>query len=153
MEIILLERIGKLGNIGDTVKVKDGYARNFLFPGKKALKATKENKLIVDQKRQKLLEKDKKSLEEAKEISKKLSDTTILIKVETDESSKLYGSVSLQDIMKELSKKSSNIEKKHIQLSNPLKEVGDYDINIRPHPDVLFSVKVKVESKGGKESK
>ena len=92
-------------------------------------------------------------LEEAKEISKKLSDTTILIKVETDESSKLYGSVSLQDIMKELSKKSSNIEKKHIQLSNPLKEVGDYDINIRPHPDVLFSIKVKVESKGGKESK
>ena len=69
MEIILLERIGKLGNIGDTVKVKDGYARNFLFPGKKALKATKENKLIVDQKREKLLEKDKKSLEEAKEIS------------------------------------------------------------------------------------
>ena len=153
MEIILLERIGKLGNIGDTVKVKDGYARNFLFPGKKALKATKENKLIVDQKREKLLEKDKKSLEEAKEISKKLSDTTILIKVETDESSKLYGSVSLQDIMKELSKKSSEIEKKHIQLSNPLKEVGDYDINIRPHPVVLFSIKVKVESKGGKESK
>ena len=153
MEIILLERIGKLGNIGDTVKVKVGYARNFLFPQKKALKATKENKLIVDEKKEKLLEKDKKSLEEAREISKKLADTVILIKVEADESNKLYGSVGLQDIMKELSKKSNEIEKKHIQLSNPLKEVGDYDINIRLHPDVVFSIKVKVESKGTKESK
>ena len=153
MDIILLERIGKLGNIGDTVKVKVGYARNFLFPQKKALKATKENKLIVDEKKEKLLEKDKKNLEEAREISKKLADTVILIKVEADESNKLYGSVGLQDIMKELSKKSSKIEKKHIQLSNPLKEVGDYDINIRLHPDVLFAIKVKVESKGAKESK
>ena len=153
MKVILTANIKKLGKIGDLVSVKDGFARNYLFPQKKALKATKENKLIVDEKKEKLLEKDKKNLEEAREISKKLSDTTILIKVEADESNKLYGSVGLQDIMKELSKKSSEIEKKHIQLSNPLKEVGDYDINIRLHPDVVFSIKVKVESKGTKESK
>ena len=79
---------------------------------------------IVDEKKEKLLEKDKKNLEEAREISKKLADTAILIKVEADESNKLYGSVGLQDIMKELSKKSSEIEKKHIQLAiNSIKKI------------------------------
>ncbi len=144
MQIILLESFDKLGNIGDTVEVKDGYARNFLLPQKKALRANKENKEYFEKIKKSLEEKNKGLISDAKKISEKLVDKEIIFVRKASETGQLYGSVSPKDISSYFSKNDVSIPPSNINLTSAIKKTGIFEIKIKLHAEVSFAIKLNV---------
>ena len=144
MEIILLERISKLGQMGDIVKVKNGFARNYLLPQKKALRATAENKKKFEELKIKLETQNLELKEEAAKIASKMKDHNITILRQASESSQLYGSVSPRDISSALKNSGYNTAKKQVKLVNTIKQLGIHKAEIILHPEVSIILNINV---------
>jgi large subunit ribosomal protein L9 len=145
MEVILRDDVENLGTRGQVVKVAPGYARNFLLPRNLAVPATAANKKIIEQERQSHLRKEAKLSSEAGELSKMMSGVVVTIRQKAGEQDQLFGSVTAQDIVDALAKAGYNIERKKVQLDEPIKSLGDYKVNLRLHRDVNTEIGVKVE--------
>ncbi len=147
MEIILTQDVKSLGKKGEIVKVSDGYARNFILPKKLGLEATKQN--LYDLNMQKAAEekRQKEILEEAKAFGKKLEELTVKLSIKAGEGGKTFGSVSSKEIA-EAAKKQFNldIDKKKLQLNDPIKHAGSYTVPVKLHPQVTAEMKVVVEA-------
>ena len=141
MEVILIENIEKLGKIGDVVNVKDGYARNFLLPKKKVLRANKENLKIYEEKKTVIQQEEKEREKISLEIAKKIKGSEFIIIRNASENGQLYGSVTSKDIIKEISEnKDINLYNEQINLKRPLKSLGVFEIEI----SVYIGIKEKV---------
>ncbi len=146
MKIILQAEVENLGMEGDVLEVADGYARNYLFPRQFAVEATPSNlkqleKTIVLREEQK-----KQEVEIARDIGAKITDITVVLRVKVGEKGKLYGSVTNSIIAAKLGEEGIDIERRKIDLKEPIKEVGFYVINARIHPEVIAELKVQVEA-------
>ena len=144
MEVILLERVEKLGKLGDVVKVKDGFARNYLLPQNKALRANKENLSIYEKEKQKYEKLNNDKLTAAEKIAKSMDDVTIDIIKQASDSGQLYGSVSTRDIADELNNQGHKIEKKQIVLKSVIKTVGQHEVRVVIHPEYIVNIKVNI---------
>ena len=144
MNIILTEKINNLGKLGDTVNVKDGYARNFLLPQGKAIRATKENLEMFSKEKAKREAENQSNKDEAEKLSESIKDISIVILRPASETGQLYGSVSTRDITKKLLEKGFSITHKQIILEKPVKELGLQKINISLHPEVLIKITLNV---------
>lgn len=144
MEVILLETFDRLGKIGDVVKVKDGFARNFLIPQKKALRANDANKDYFAKIKSDLLEKSKKSIDEANIILKKIVNKDIIFIRNASDNGQLYGSVSPKDISNYFAEQKVDIKPSSINLYTAIKKIGIYDINIKLHAEVTCTLKINV---------
>ncbi|HUQ13850.1 MAG TPA: 50S ribosomal protein L9 [Novosphingobium sp.] len=144
MEIILLERIEKLGTIGDVVSVKDGYARNFLLPNKKALRANDANRKVFEANRAKIEADNADRRGEAEVHAKDVEGKQIVLIRASSNSGQLYGSVSVRDIVDALNAEGANLSKAMIVLERPIKAIGLYDVKVALHPEVAVTVQVNV---------
>jgi large subunit ribosomal protein L9 len=144
VEVILLESLNKLGGIGDLVTVKDGYARNYLIPQKKALRANDENKEYFSKIKQDLVEKNKKIIEDAKLTVQKISKLEVNFIRNASDNGQLYGSVSPKDVSNYFSEKKINIKPSNVNFHDAIKKIGIYDINIRLHPEVGCNLRINI---------
>jgi len=144
MEVILREDIDKLGHRGQVVKVAAGYARNFLLPRRLAVAATESNKKIVEQERGAHLRKEAKLASEAVELGKLLAAVEITLKAKAGENDQLFGSVTAKDIAEAIEARSFTIERRKIQLDEPIKQLGDHKVPVRLHRDVTVDITVHV---------
>lgn len=145
MNVILLERIGNLGDLGEEVAVKPGFARNFLIPQGKAVRATTENRAVFEERRAELERLANERMGEAQERAGKLEGTSITIVVKAGEEGKLYGSVGTQDIAEAVTAKGVEIEKSEVRLpEGAIRAVGEYDIDIQLHSDVTVTIHLAV---------
>ena len=144
MEVILLEKIHKLGVIGDVVRVKAGYARNFLLPHGKALIANKENKLFFNEKKESIESENLKSKKEAEIFSKKLGKVEIRLIRAASDSGQLYGSVTSRDIVNFLNEKNLQINKNQVILNKSLKNLTYENIQIKLHPEIIVEMPLNV---------
>ena len=145
MEVILLERVGRLGHIGDTVKVKDGYARNFLLPRGKALRATESNKKKFESQRTEIEARNLAQKGDAETRSTKLDGQSYVIIRQAGETGLLYGSVSARDISDEItSKVGFPVHRNHIMLLHPIKNLGLHKVAVHLHPELEAHVTVNV---------
>ena len=147
MEIILLDKIDSLGNVGDIVTVKPGYARNYLFPKGLAVRSSKRNIAFVEEKRKNIELKIAKEEQASQAIFDSLKNVEILMEVEVGENDKLFGSVTTMDLQKALNDQNIEIEKQDILLDNPIKSLGVYDIPIKVTPSLKQNIKVNVVKK------
>ncbi len=144
MEVILLERVPNLGNMGDIVTVKGGFARNFLLPQSKALPATKAN-LATYEERRKQLETDNSARRvEAEKLAKTLDGVSVSLERQASETGQLYGSVKSSDLQKALTTIGHAVPKGSVELSEPIKTVGDYTAIVTLHPEVTFKLPVAI---------
>ena len=147
MQVILLEKVKKLGDLGDTVNVKPGYGRNFLLPQGKALPATEANRQVFEARKADLVKKFSDSLNAAKMRAEKIGGKTITIKMLAAEEGKLYGSVGPADIITAAAAQGIEIKKSEIDLiSGAIRQVGSYDIAVRLHPEVETSLTIVIEA-------
>ena len=154
MEIILLQKINKLGNIGDAVEVKPGFGRNFLIPTGKALRATKENKELFEKTKANLLKENKEAIQKAEKIRNEVENLKLVIVRSASDTGILYGSVTTRDISNLIGENGVNLSRKHIALDKPIKELGMFDVSVILHPEVESKIKLKVvRSLGDKETK
>lgn len=144
MEVILLDTVPSLGSRGDTVRVKAGYARNYLFPRKLALPATEPNRRVFREEEVILAKRDEHAKDIARRSSEKMADVSCTIPVQVGEEDKLYGSVTGNDIAKILKDQGFDIDKKQVLLEEPIKQLGVYTIDIRLHREVSVPIKVWV---------
>jgi large subunit ribosomal protein L9 len=144
MEVILLERIGRLGQMGDVVKVKDGYARNFLLPKGKALRATKESRARFDSMRAELEAKSNALKGDANTVAKKLEGKVVVAIRQASESGQLFGSVTPRDIADMVSADGVKVSRSQVVLNSPIKTIGSYKVPVALHPEVEVSVTVNV---------
>jgi large subunit ribosomal protein L9 len=144
MEIILREDVDKLGARGQVVKVAAGYARNFLLPKRLAVAATDSNRKIVEQERQAHLRKDVKLQSEAQDLGKLLGALTITISRKAGENDQLFGSVTANDIADALSAQSYTVDRRKIQLDEPIRTLGEHKVPVRLHKDVVAEITVSV---------
>src|SRR5438034_10583149 len=144
MEVILREDVEKLGSRGEVVKVAAGYARNFLLPKKLAVTATGSNKKIVEQERQSHLRKEAKQVGEAQDLSKLLNGVTVTILQKAGENDQLFGSVTAKDVADALEKNNFTIDRRKIQLDEPIKTLGEHKLPVRLHRNVTVEVSVNV---------
>ena len=144
MEVILLETFDRLGKIGDVVNVKDGFARNFLIPQKKALRANDTNKDYFAKIKTDLLEKSKKAVDEASLILKKIENKDIIFIRNASDNGQLYGSVSPKDISNYFAEQKVDIKPSSINLYTSIKKIGIYDINVKLHAEVTCTLKINV---------
>lgn len=144
MQVILLERIERLGKMGDVVKVKPGFARNFLLPQKKALRATAENLAYFETQRTRLEAINQTHREEAEATAKRLDGQTVILLRQAGESGQLYGSVTTRDIVTALAGAGFTVERRQVNLGTPIKALGIYPIRIALHPEVPATVSVNV---------
>jgi large subunit ribosomal protein L9 len=145
MEVILLERVAKLGHMGQTVKVKDGYARNFLLPRGKALRANDANKAKFEAQRSELEARNAEARKSAEADAKKLEGKTFTIIRSAGESGQLYGSVSPRDISDAAAAESKvAVHRNHVELMNPIKIIGLHNVDVSLHPEVTVQITVNV---------
>ena len=144
MEIILLERIEKLGAIGDVVTVKDGYARNFLLPNKKALRSNAANKKVFEANRAKIEADNAARRSEAEKHAQNVDGKSVVLIRASSNSGQLYGSVSVRDIVDALNEDGAGVTKAMIVLERPIKTIGVFDVRVALHPEVSVTVKVNV---------
>jgi large subunit ribosomal protein L9 len=144
MEIILREDIDKLGQRGQVVKVTAGYARNFLLPRKLAVAANESNKKIVEQERQAHLRREAKQVSEAQDLGKMMAAVSVTIRQKAGENDQLFGSVTAQDVAVALEKLGYTIDRKKVQLEEPIKMLGDFQVSVRLHKDVSIDIPVHV---------
>ena len=144
MEVILLERIEKVGKLGDVVKVKAGFARNYLLPQNKALRANKKNLSIYEKEKEKYEKLNNEKLSAAEKIAKKMESISINIIKQASDSGQLYGSVSTRDIAEELNNQGHNIKKRQIVLKSVIKNVGQHEVRVVIHPEFIINISVNI---------
>jgi large subunit ribosomal protein L9 len=144
MEVILLERIEKLGQMGDVVNVKPGFARNFLLPQKKALRASKDNLAFFEKQRVQLEALNLKRRDEAQAVADKMAGLSVLMVRQAGESGMLYGSVSGKDVADAVKAAGFTIERRMVNLDQPIKTLGSYGVRISLHPEVSVTVTINV---------
>ena len=145
MQVILMEKVVNLGNLGDVVKVKDGYARNFLIPQGKAKRATQENLKAFEARRAELEKAQAAALAKAQERASKLEGLMLQITQKAGVDGRLFGSVTNYDIVEALEKQGHEVERSQVRMpQGPFKQVGDYDVEIVLHTDVNATIKVSV---------
>ena len=140
MEVILLERVENLGIMGDVVKVKPGYARNFLFPNEKAVPASRENKASFETKRLEIEAKNIETKSEAEKIAAKIKGEILVLVRQAGDSGQLYGSVNSRDIKNTLEDMGYDLDRNQISLKNPIKSVGIHNVSIALHPEIYVEV-------------
>jgi large subunit ribosomal protein L9 len=144
MEVILRQDVEKLGSRGQVVKVAPGYARNFLLPNKIAVPATDANRKIVEQERQAHLRKEAKLKGEAEELAKLMTGVSVTIAQKAGENDQLFGSVTVKDVADALAAQRFEIDRRKIQLEEPIKQLGEFKVPVRLHKDVAVEVTVNV---------
>ena len=144
MDVILLKTIAPLGTRGETIKVKRGYARNYLLPRNIAIPATDSNKRVFIEDEKVGKRRDITQMRDAKQQSEKLADVSVTITVQVGEEDKLYGSVTSTDIAKELGNQGFSVDKKKVLLEEPIRKVGVYTVDIKLHREVVVPIKVWV---------
>lgn len=145
MKVILTEKITKLGNIGDTVEVKTGYARNYLLPNNKAIRFTKENIALFEAKKAELVARHEKAKADAESKVDAVKNAKLHMIRQAGDTGQLYGSVSSRDIARELKEVAGvSVESAQVMLGSPIKSVGAFDTKIALHPDVIVDVKIYV---------
>ena len=145
MEVILKEDVAKLGSRGDMVKVAEGYGRNFLLPHRLAIEATSGNKKVIEQMRAASVRRSAKEKAQAEELSKQFDGVSVSFQRRSGEHDQLFGSVTSGDLADALAKKGFNIDRRKIQLHEPLKTVGDFTVPVKLHKDVTAHLKVVIE--------
>lgn len=147
MEVILYENVPNLGEVGDIVTVKDGYARNFLLPRKLAVTADPSNVKELEHQKRIAAVKQARMKSKAEDLAKKLASLSVTINKEAGDEDKIFGSVTTMDIANVLRQEGYTIDKRHIKLAEPIKKIGVYDVSVRLHPEVNGVVKVWVVKK------
>jgi large subunit ribosomal protein L9 len=148
MEVILREDVDKLGGRGEVVKVAAGYARNFLLPKRLAVAATQANKKIVEQEKQSWLKREAKAQGESEELAKLVGAESVTISQKAGENDQLFGSVTSKDLADALEKKGFSIDRRKIQLEEPIKTLGEFNIPIKLHRNVSVNLNVHVVREG-----
>ena len=144
MEVILLERIEKLGAIGDVVKVKNGYARNFLLPNGKALRANESNRKVFESNRERIEAQNAERRTAAEKESKSIDGATVKLIRQASNTGQLYGSVSARDIVEALEGEGAKVSKSQVVLDRPIKGIGVHEVKVALHPEVAVTIKVNV---------
>jgi len=144
MEVILLERVDNLGAIGDVVKVKNGFARNYLLPQHKALLATDANKARFERERAAIEARNEKARAAAQSEGQSIDGTTYVLIRQAGETGQLYGSVAARDIADAVNAAGHKIERKHVAIQQPIKAIGMHEVTIRLHPEVALKVTLNV---------
>jgi large subunit ribosomal protein L9 len=145
MEVILKEDVPKLGHRGDVIKVAEGYGRNYLLPRKLAIEATQANKAVIEQMKQAAVRRSAVEKADSDALAKQLESVSLTFQRKAGEKDHLFGSVTSSDIAEALEHKGFNIDRRKIQLNEPLKSIGEFEVPIRLHRDVAGKVKVVVE--------
>ena len=148
MEVILREDIDKVGARGQVVRVAAGFARNFLLPKRLAVAATESNKKIVEQERQAHLRKETKLKSEAEDLGKMMAGVSVTIAQKAGENDQLFGSVTAKDVADALERQGYNIDRRKIQLDEPIKQLGEHKVSVRLHRDVSAEIAVHVVKEG-----
>lgn len=146
MEVILREDLDNVGTRGSVVKVADGYARNYLLPKKLAVLATDANRKIIEQEREAYLRREAKAQSDAQDLAKLMADITLTFRHRVGENEQLFGSVTAKDIADALEAKKFHIERRKVQLEEPIRTLGEHPVNIRLHREVTIPIKVIVEA-------
>lgn len=144
MDIILLERVANLGAMGDVVTVKDGYARNFLLPQKKALRANEANRKVYEANRERLETENANRRSEAEKAGEKLEGAEIVLIRSSSNAGQLYGSVNVRDVVSGLEAAGHKVDKRQVVMGHPIKTLGIHDVTIALHPEVHVTVKANV---------
>lgn len=144
IEVILLQRVEKLGQMGDVVKVKPGYARNFLLPKGKAIRATANNRERFERERSQLEAQNLKRREEAERLFERVQGLSVVIIRQAGESGSLYGSVTARDISDAVTKEGLSITRQQVEIHHPIKMLGLYQVSVQLHPEVHLNVTVNV---------
>ncbi|MCY3727294.1 MAG: 50S ribosomal protein L9 [Rhodobacteraceae bacterium] len=144
MELILLEKVNNLGLMGDLVRVKPGYARNYLLPQKKALKNTEENRKYFEDKRVEIEARNLELRNEAEAVSEKIDGQSFIVIRSASETGSLYGSVSKRDIATAATESGLSIDRKQIELNRPFKEIGNYEVKVNLHPEVETTIYINI---------
>ena len=144
MKVILREEIPALGKLGDIVEVRKGYARNFLIPKKKALEATERNIKALEMEKSLARLKLERKKAKAQKVAEQLRDMTCIIEQKVGEDDKLYGSVTSMDVVEKLESQGITVDRRKIHLPEPIKQLGDFTVTIKLHPEVTADVTVKV---------
>ena len=145
MEVILREDVDKLGSRGSVVKVADGYARNFLLPKRLAVAATSANGKIVEQEREAHLRREAKAKTDAEDLAKLMANVKLTFRQKVGENNQLFGSVTAKDIADALEAQRFHIERRKIQLDEPIRTLGDHRVTLRLHRDVSAEIDVAIE--------
>lgn len=149
MKVILQENIDSLGYMGDVLDVADGYARNFLLPRQKALEANPRNVKALEHAKRVTAHKAKKVEHELQDMATKLSKVALTFPVQTGKEDKLFGSVTTKDLEAGLSAEGFDVDRRKIQLANPLKELGTFTVGVKLHRDIIANVSVSLVKQGG----
>ena len=152
MEVILKEDVAKLGSRGDVVKVAEGYGRNFLLPKKLAIEATPANRAVIEQMKAAAVRRLAREKGDAEALGKQLAGVELIFTRKSGEHDQLFGSVTSADIARELEHKGFNIDRRKIQLDEPLKAIGDFNVPMKLHRDVIVPVKVTIQKEAGEEA-
>ena len=152
MEVILKEDVAKLGSRGDVVKVAEGYGRNFLLPKKLAIEATPANRAVIEQMKAAAVRRLAREKGDAEAMAKQFAGVELSFTRKSGEHDQLFGSVTSADIARELEAKGITIDRRKIQLDEPLKHVGDFDVPIKLHRDVMVPVKVTIQKEASAEA-
>ncbi|WEK42560.1 MAG: 50S ribosomal protein L9 [Candidatus Sphingomonas colombiensis] len=144
MDVILLERVEKLGSIGDVVKVKDGFARNYLLPNKKAMRANEANRKVFEANRARIESENANRRGDAEKEAKNFNNVSVTIIRQASNTGQLYGSVAVRDIIEALVADKHKVAKSQIVLDRPIKAIGVYEVKVALHPEVAVTIKVNV---------
>lgn len=144
MDVILLERVEKLGHIGDVVKVKDGFARNYLLPNKKALRANEANKKVFEANRARIESDNAARRGEAENEAGNFNDVSVTLIRQASNTGQLYGSVAVRDLVEAIVADGHKVTKSQVVLDKPIKSIGVYEVRVQLHPEVSVTVKVNV---------
>lgn len=145
MEVILREDVEKVGARGAVVKVADGYARNFLLPKRLAVAATEANRKIVEQEREAYVRREAKVVADAQSLGQLMANVTLTFRHRVGENDHLFGSVTAKDIAEALEAQKFHVERRRVQLDEPIRTLGEHQVNLRLHRDVTVPIKVVVE--------
>lgn len=145
MEVILKEDVVKLGSRGDVVKVADGYGRNYLLPKKLAIEASSGNKAVIEQMKAASVRRSAKEKAQAEELAKQFDGVAVSFQRKAGEQDQLFGSVTSSDVAEALAKKGFNVDRRKIQLHEPLKTIGEFTVPLKLHKDVTTHLKVLIE--------
>ena len=144
MEVILLERVEKLGVIGDVVTVRDGFARNYLLPNKKALRSNAANRKVFEANRERIVAENAQRRTVAEQEAKSIDGTTVVMIRQSSNTGQLYGSVAVRDLVEALDAAGHKVAKAAIVLDKPIKAIGMYDVRVALHPEVSVGIKVNI---------
>ncbi len=152
MKVILQENIDGLGYLGDVLNVANGYARNYLLPRKKAVVANERQEKMFEHLKRQVEKKAKEELTALNDFGKKLSGVSLTFEVQTGKDNKLFGSVTTKDIAEQLAAKGIEVDRRKIQLAQPIKELGTFSVPVKLHREIVSKISVTVEKKDAEES-